>query len=125
MNRLVYSIPFSDTGHDSRRITASVWGICIHKTQRQAAYPSTCMQCRRSRRAFPAAEKKQAVSYLREFGMKRGFGTVCFVTHALHRSQFSPSDPLHVRSCVFGAFFWPTEQDFHAIIPVGIIAIPP
>lgn len=25
-------------------------------------------------------------------GMKRGFGTVCFVTHALHRSQFSPSE---------------------------------
>ncbi len=47
-------------------------------------------------------------------GMKRGFGTVCFVTHALRRSQFSPSESpsrpfLRFRSVFSGRKFHHTE----------------
>lgn len=141
--------------------------------QRKAAIP-VHMQCRGSRRAFPAAEKKTGgFMFHGGSGMKRGFGTVCFVTHALRRSQFSPSESpsrpfLRFRS-VFPAenftirkfsagnrkenaqtrrngrtlmkkgklqpvgwyhrfpslSFRPTEQDFYAIVPMEIVAIPP
>ena len=95
MNRSVYSFlhfPASDMTTGGYIVTDGqhqYGGICIYKMQGQAAIPIH-MQCRGSRRAFPAAEKKQAVSW--RFRHEKRLRNSCFVTHALRRSQFSPSE---------------------------------
>ena len=153
MNRSVYSFlhfPASDMTTGGYIVTDGqhqYGGYASTKCRGRLQYPSTCNA---EGAEEPSPQQKKNRRFHGGSGMKRGSGTVVLLhMHYVGRS-FRLLNLLHVRSCVFadpqeranfdeegGNFsrsdgiidfllhlFRPTGQDFHAIVPMGIIAIP-
>lgn len=109
MNRLVYSIPFSDTGHDSRRIynhrQHQYGGYASTKCRGRLQYLSTC-NAEGAGEPSPQQKKKQAVSCFMAVPAWKEASELFVLLHMHYVGRsFRLLNPLHVRSCVFGAFF--------------------
>ena len=95
MNRSVYSFlhfPASDMTTGGYIVTDGqhqYGGYASTKCRGRLQYPSTC-NAEGAEEPSPQQKKKQAVSW--RFRHEKRLRNSCFVTHALRRSQFSPSE---------------------------------